>query len=150
MGIKFFLCGYCKKSLVGLRFYHNGKGFKVINAFMLFKTFCNPTSFVSLNIIINISPMFKGLFCCQNMLICEAFNKFSNSIDNECIIFGLHSFFLFASFATLYCFLKARKISCRAFSFTYHLNKSLGGLTQYMSQCILKESLTRSEMRKII
>lgn len=51
---KAFFCGYCKQNLINLRFYYRSKSFKIVNAFTLFKTPCNLTSFISLGITINI------------------------------------------------------------------------------------------------
>lgn len=126
--MKLYFCNYCKKNLTNPRFYQNSKSFKVVNAFMLFKTSYNPTSFISLNIIINILFAFESLFCYQDLLICWTFNKFPSSIGNKCIIFSLHNYFLFASFATLHCFLEKWFIKCKVFLLTNKLNKFLRSL----------------------
>lgn len=62
--MKFFFHSHGKQDFVSLRFYHSGKGFKVVNTFMLFKTFYNSTSFISFDIIINGPLIFEGPFCC--------------------------------------------------------------------------------------
>lgn len=132
MGAKFFLCGHCKKNLISLRFYHSDKAFKIVDILTLFKTPCNLASFVSLDITINILFAFEGPFCCQYVLICWAFNKFLSSISNERVIFDLHSFFPFASFATPHCFFEAEFILCRAFTCMSNSTKSLRSLRWYM------------------
>lgn len=150
MEIKLFLYSHCKQNLVSLRFYHNGKGFKVVNAFTLFKTSCNPTGFISLDITVNISFAFENSFCCQDVLIGRAFNKLPSPIGNKHIILCLQSFFPSTSFIASYCFLEAGLIRHRAFSFACNSNKPLSGLSWYVSQCVLKKGLTRSGIRRIM
>lgn len=128
MEMKILFCNHCNKRLVSLRFYHSNKKFKIVYTFMLLKSSYNLTSFISFDIIANILHAFKSPFCCQNMLICWAFNKLSNFINNKRIVFYLYSFFLFASFASLHCFFKVWFIRHKAFSFACNTNKLLKDL----------------------
>lgn len=132
MGVKFFLFNHSKKNLVSLRFYHSGKSFEIVNAFMLFKPLCNSASFVSLNITVNIAFVFESLLCCQDVLIYWALNNFPSSICNKRVILGLHSFILFASFTTPHCFLKAEFIRYKPFIFASKSNKFLKSLSWYV------------------
>lgn len=60
--------GYNKQSFIYKDFNNSGKGFEIINTLVLFKSSFYLSDFISFDLSINITFLFKSLFSSQNML----------------------------------------------------------------------------------